>query len=113
MLHGLSILVVTFANALHIIFVIQGRDRPSVRVLSIEETDLHHDPSLSGLDDEIFQPREILRITLVEVKLVPAEQVARLVAPGPRHDQAPWFGTEWVTFDEFSLGFEHCARVDP
>ena len=63
-LKGLGILVVALAGALHIVFVIQGRDRPSVRVLGIEETDLYHDAPLAGLGDEIFQPRGLVHSSM-------------------------------------------------
>src|SRR5690349_6956013 len=106
MLQRLGILVVTLANGLHIIFVIQGRDGPRVRILGIEEADLHNDASLAGLGDEVFQPREILRVPPVEVKLIATE--AGMVASRPRNHETPWFGTERIALNEFSLRLEHC-----
>src|SRR5690349_9275281 len=98
MLQRLGILVVTLADALHIVFVIQGRDGPRVRILGIEETDLHNDASLAGLGDEVFQPREVIRVPLVEVKLIATEQVTGLVASRPWNGETPWFGAERIAF---------------
>ena len=48
-------------------------------ILRVEETDLYHNASLAGLDDEILQTRKELRIPFVEVELVSSVQSKRLV----------------------------------
>jgi hypothetical protein len=83
MLECLGILEVALSHRLDVIFVIEGRKGPGIRVLRVEKTDLYHDAPLAGLRYEVLQSRKILGIPLVQVKLVPAEQVGRLRAAAP------------------------------
>ncbi len=110
--HGLGVLVIAFAHALHVVFVVQGGDRPSVGVLRIEKCNLNRYASFASFSNEVLQAREVLRIPPVEVKLIAPEQVTELDASRPRQDEASRLGPQGITLDELPHRFEHRARIN-
>src|ERR1700742_581860 len=71
-LQGLRVSEIHLSHTLDIVLVIQGRERPAVRVFGVEETDLDHDAALARFDNKVLETREKLGIPLVEIELVTA-----------------------------------------
>src|SRR5690349_18221653 len=90
----------------------QGRQRPGVGILRVEETDLDHDSALPGLADKILEAFEVLRIPPIQVKLIAADQIPWLIASRPRHSEAGRLGSERVAFNELSHRLEQRSRID-